>query len=58
MDIGKSVEQFRGQEDMSEKTELLKKALLRTRQEVAKVIIGQEPVVNKSLIANFSVNHS
>ena len=58
MDIGKSAEQFRGQEDMSEKTELLKKALLRTRQEVAKVIIGQEPVIDKALIAIFSGNHA
>ena len=58
MDIGKSAEQFRGQEDMSEKTELLKKALLRTKQEVAKVIIGQEPVVDKALIAIFSGNHA
>jgi MoxR-like ATPase len=58
MDIGKSAEQFRGQEDMSEKTELLKKVLLRTRQEVAKVIIGQELVVDKALIAIFSGNHA
>ncbi len=54
MDIGKSAEQFRGPKDMSEKTELLKKALSRTKQEVAKVIIGQEPVVDKALIAIFS----
>ena len=58
MDIGKSAEQFRGQEDMSEKTELLKKVLIRTKQEVAKVIIGQEPVVDKALIAIFSGNHA
>jgi len=43
---------------MSEKTELLKKVLLRTRQEVAKVIIGQESVVDKALIAIFSGNHA
>ncbi|NNL74909.1 MAG: MoxR family ATPase [Desulfobacterales bacterium] len=43
---------------MSEKTELLKKALVRTKQEVAKVIIGQEHVVNKALIAIFSGNHA
>jgi MoxR-like ATPase len=43
---------------MSEKTELLKKALLRTKQEVAKVIIGQEHVVDKALIAIFSGNHA
>ena len=43
---------------MSEKTELLKKALLRTKQEVAKVIIGQEDVVDQALIAIFSGNHA
>jgi MoxR-like ATPase len=43
---------------MSEKTERLKKLLLRTKQEVAKVIIGQEPVVDKALIAIFSGNHA
>jgi MoxR-like ATPase len=58
MDIGKSAEQFRGYKNMSEKTELLKKVLLRTKQEVAKVIIGQEPVVDKALIAIFSGNHA
>ena len=58
MNIGKSAEHFRGQKDMSEKTELLKKVLLRTKQEVAKVIIGQEPVVDKALIAIFSGNHA
>jgi MoxR-like ATPase len=58
MDIGKSAEQFRGYKNMSEKTELLKKVLLRTKQEVAKVIIGQESVVDKALIAIFSGNHA
>ena len=43
---------------MSEKTELLKKALLRTKQEVAKVIIGQEDVVDRALIAIFSGHHA
>ncbi len=43
---------------MSEKTEYLKKALSRTKQEVAKVIIGQEAVVDKALIAIFSGNHA
>ena len=43
---------------MSEKTELLKKALIRTKQEVAKVIIGQEHVVDKALISIFSGNHA
>jgi hypothetical protein len=32
--------------NMSEKSELLKKVFLRTKQEVAKVIIGQEHVVD------------
>jgi MoxR-like ATPase len=58
MDIGKSAELFRGPKDMSEKTEFLKKALARTKQEVAKVIIGQEAVVDKALIAIFSGNHA
>ena len=58
MDIGKSAEHFRGQKDMSEKTEFLKKALSQTKQEVAKVIIGQEAVVDKALIAIFSGNHA
>ena len=43
---------------MSEKTEILKKALIRTKQEVAKVIIGQGQVVDKALIAIFSGNHA
>jgi MoxR-like ATPase len=43
---------------MSDKTELLKKALLLTRQEVAKVIIGQESIVDQALIAIFSGNHA
>lgn len=43
---------------MSGKTELLKKALSLTKQEVAKVIIGQEAVVDKALIAIFSGNHA
>ena len=43
---------------MSEKIELLKKALMRTKQEVAKVIIGQGHVVDKALIAIFSGNHA
>jgi MoxR-like ATPase len=43
---------------MSEKTELLKKALLLTKQEVAKVIIGQQSIVDQALIAIFSGNHA
>jgi MoxR-like ATPase len=58
MDIGKSAEHFKGPKDMSEKTDFLKKALSRTKQEVAKVIIGQEAVVDKALIAIFSGNHA
>ena len=43
---------------MSENTELLKKALLRTKQEVAKVIIGHDDVVEQSLIAIFCGQHA
>ena len=43
---------------MSDKMELLKKALLLTKQEVAKVIIGQEAIVDQALIAIFSGNHA
>jgi len=39
-------------------TEMLKKILARTKQEVAKVIIGQEHVVDKALIAIFTGNHA
>ena len=35
---------------MNENTEILKKALLRTKQEVARVIIGYEHVVDQALI--------
>jgi MoxR-like ATPase len=43
---------------MSENIELLKKALQRTKLEISKVIIGQEPVVDKALIAIFTGNHA
>ena len=43
---------------MSDNTELLKKALLLTKQEVAKVIIGQAAIVDQALIAIFSGNHA
>jgi MoxR-like ATPase len=43
---------------MSEKLELLKKVLVLTRQEVAKVIIGQASIVDQALIAIFSGNHA
>ena len=43
---------------MNEKTEILKKALLLTKEEVAKVIIGQSHVVDSALIAIFSGNHA
>ena len=43
---------------MSEKLELLKKVIALTRQEVAKVIIGQESIVDQALIAIFSGNHA
>ena len=39
-------------------TETLKEVLRRAKQEVAKVIIGQDDVVDKSLIAIFTGNHA
>ena len=43
---------------MEDKTETLKKVLARAKQEVAKVIIGQDDVVDKALIAIFTGNHA
>ena len=43
---------------MNENTEILKKALLRTKQEVAKVIIGYDHVVDLALIAIFGISSS
>lgn len=43
---------------MNENTEILKKALLKTKQEVAKVIIGYEQVVDMALIAIFTGTHA
>ncbi|UCF91360.1 MAG: MoxR family ATPase [Desulfobacterales bacterium] len=43
---------------MSENTEILKKALVRTKEEVAKVIIGHDQVVDRALIAIFSGTHA
>jgi MoxR-like ATPase len=43
---------------MSENTERLKKALHRTKQEVAKVIIGHEHVVDQALVAIFNGAHA
>ena len=43
---------------MNENTEILKKALLKTKQEVAKVIIGYEQVVEQALIAIFTGTHA
>lgn len=43
---------------MNENTEILKKVLLRTKQEVAKVIIGYEHVVDHALIAIFTGTHA
>jgi MoxR-like ATPase len=42
---------------MNDNTEILKKVMLQTKREVAKVIIGQEHVVDQALIAIFSNNH-
>lgn len=43
---------------MTENTEILKKALLKTKKEVAKVIIGYEHVVDQALIAIFTGAHA
>jgi MoxR-like ATPase len=43
---------------MNENTEIFKKALLKTKQEVAKVIIGYEQVVDQALIAIFTGTHA
>jgi MoxR-like ATPase len=43
---------------MIENTEILKKVLLKTKQEVAKVIIGYEHVVDQALIAIFTGTHA
>ncbi len=44
-------------DEMKADTDTLKKILTRAKQEVAKVIIGQESVVDKALIAIFTNNH-
>jgi MoxR-like ATPase len=43
---------------MNENAEILKKVLLRTKQEVAKVIIGYEHIVDLALIAIFTGTHA
>jgi len=43
---------------MEDKAEILKKILVRAKQEVARVIIGQDEVVDKALIAIFTGNHA
>ncbi len=43
---------------MNANTEILKKILQKTRQEVAKVIIGQEGIVDSALIAIFTGHHA
>jgi MoxR-like ATPase len=43
---------------MNNNTEILKKVLVRAKEEVAKVIIGQEDVINKCLIVIFTGNHA
>ena len=43
---------------MNENTEILKKVLLKTKQEVAKVIIGYEHVVDQALIVIFTGTHA
>ncbi len=48
----------RREKTMNDNTEILKEVLLQTKREVAKVIIGQEHVVDQTLIAIFSGNHA
>jgi MoxR-like ATPase len=43
---------------MNEDTEILRKVLVKTKQEVAKVIIGYEQVVDQALIAIFTGTHA
>jgi MoxR-like ATPase len=43
---------------MNENTEILRKVLVKTKQEVAKVIIGYEHVVDQALVAIFTGNHA
>jgi MoxR-like ATPase len=43
---------------MNENTEILKKALINIKAQVAKVIIGYDDIVDKSLIAIFSGTHA
>ena len=43
---------------MNENTEILRKVLVKTKQEVAKVIIGYEHVVDQALIAIFTGTHA
>lgn len=43
---------------MNENINVLKKALARTKQEIAKVIIGQEHVIEQALVAVFSGTHA
>ncbi|MCD4716358.1 MAG: MoxR family ATPase [Desulfobacterales bacterium] len=43
---------------MEDKAEILKKVLVRAKQEIARVIIGQDEVVDKALIAIFTGNHA
>ena len=43
---------------MTHNTEILKKVLHQTKQEVAKVIIGHEHVIDQALIAIFSNHHA
>jgi MoxR-like ATPase len=43
---------------MNENTEILRKVLVKTKQEIAKVIIGYEHVVDQALIAIFTGTHA
>jgi MoxR-like ATPase len=44
--------------NMNENTEVLKDILFKAKKEVSKVIIGQDHVIDKSLIAVFTGNHA
>lgn len=54
----RSAEYFLKGKKMNENTELLVKALSRTKQEVAKVIIGHDAVIDQALIAILNSAHA
>ena len=46
-----------GKKDSNADIDTLKRVLIRSKEEIAKVIIGQEHVINKALVAIFTGNH-